>query len=727
MNDEYTYFASAPKGVGDLLVAELDGLGAAEVRPLGTGASFGGSLEVGYRACLWSRLASRILLRLAEFPAPTAEALYAGVQSIDWADHLDPAGTMAVEFVGSGRQIRNSHFGALKVKDAIVDQFRAAQGRRPSVDLERPHLRAHVRLDRDRAQLSLDLAGRSLHRRGYRTETGPAPLKENLAAAVLLRAGWPEVAARGGALVDPMCGTGTLPLEAAWIAGDCAPGLLRDYFGFSHWLGHVPKMWERLRAEAETRRAAGRHRVPEVIGGDANPQVVRQAQAHAQRAGLEDVVRFTHRELIASERPAGSAGLLVANPPYGHRLGEVDQLRDLYAELGRVLKRNFRGWKAAVFTGNPQLGHELGLRAVLDNKLFNGPIECRLLRFEVEDRYYAPVRAVAPAAHAAPTVRTASAPASPGAEMLANRLRKNRRILGRWARREGIDCFRLYDADLPEYALAVDLYQGERLWVHVQEYQAPRSVERAAAARRRDEALATVAAVLEVPPEQVFFKVRHRQKGHAQYEKFDHHGAFCEVREGPCRLLVNFADYLDTGLFLDHRLTRALVGQLARGRSMLNLFAYTGVASVRAALEGATATTTVDMSPTYLDWARRNLELNGLKGHELVRANCLEWLAQPRQERYGVIFLDPPTFSNSKRMKRDFDVQRDHVELIARAAALLDDDGALIFSNNYRRFRLDRDRLAGLIIEDITRQTIPVDFERRPKIHNCWKIARAPT
>ena len=238
---------------------------------------------------------------------------------------------------------------------------------------------------------------------------------------------------------------------------------------------------------------------------------------------------------------------------------------------------------------------------------------------------------------------------------------------------------------------------------------------------------ATVAAVLQVPPEQVFFKVRHRQKGHAQYEKFDHHGAFCEVREGPCRLLVNFADYLDTGLFLDHRLTRALVGQLARGRSMLNLFAYTGVASVRAALEGATATTTVDMSPTYLDWARRNLELNGLKGHELVRANCLEWLAQPRQERYGVIFLDPPTFSNSKRMKRDFDVQRDHVELIARAAALLDDDGALIFSNNYRRFRLDRDRLAGLIIEDITRQTIPVDFERRPKIHNCWKIARAAT
>ena len=727
MNAEYTYYASAPKGVGDLLVAELDGLGARAVRPLGTGASFDGSLEVGYRACLWSRLASRILLRLTEFSAPTADALYAGVQSIDWDDHLDPAGTMAVEFVGSGRQIRNSHFGALKVKDAIVDQFRAAQGRRPSIDLDRPHLRVHVRLDRDRVQLSLDLAGRSLHRRGYRTETGPAPLKENLAAAVLMRSGWPEVAARGGALVDPMCGTGTLPLEAAWIAGDCAPGLLRDYFGFSYWLGHIPKMWARLRDEAETRRAAGRDRIPEIIGTDANPQAVRQAQFHAQRAGLKDVVRFAHRELNASERPAGPAGLLVANPPYGHRLGEMAQLGELYAELGSVLKRVFRGWKAAVFTGNSQLGHELGLRAILNNKLFNGPIECRLLRFEVEERYYAPMRADAPTASAAPGVHTASPPSSPGAEMLANRLRKNRRILGRWARREGIDCLRLYDADLPEYAMAVDIYQGERLWVHVQEYQPPRSVERAAAARRREEALATVAAVLEIPPKQIFFKVRHRQKGHAQYEKMDHSGAFCEVREGPCRLLVNFTDYLDTGLFLDHRLTRVLVGELARGRSMLNLFAYTGVATARAALEGATTTTTIDMSPTYLNWARRNLELNGLRGCELVRADCMEWLAQPRRERYGVIFLDPPTFSNSKRMKRDFDVQRDHVELIAKTAALLEDDGALVFSNNYRRFRLDKDRFPDLIIEDITRQTIPVDFERRPKIHNCWKITKAPT
>ena len=728
MSNLQYYYAAAPKGVGDLLTAELSAIGAQNVRQQGTGVSFAGPIEIAYRACLWSRLASRILLRIAEFPAPTAEALYEGIQQTNWQDHLDVEGTMAVEFIGSGRHIRNSHFGALKVKDAIVDQYRAATGSRPSIDLQQPDVRIHARLDRDRVLVSLDLAGQSLHRRGYRSETGPAPLKENLASAILIRAGWPGVASAGGTLIDPMCGTGTLPIEAAWIAGDCAPGLLRDYFGFTGWLGHVPKLWSRLRDEALDRKAQGMAKLPEIVGCDMNPRAIQQAKGHAERAGLGQAVRFEQRAVSATIKPSGPAGLVVVNPPYGQRLGEIAELGGLYGELGQALKQNFRGWKAAVFTGNPQLGHALGMRALLDNKLYNGPIECRLLRFEVEEGYFTPDQVQTPVV----AVKDAGAKAkiadrsSSGAQMLANRLRKNRRILGRWARRENIDCYRLYDADLPEYALAVDLYKGEELWVHVQEYQAPRSIDQDKARHRRDEALATIAAVLEISAEQIYLKVRHRQKGHAQYEKLDQGGAFREVAEGPCRLWVNFANYLDTGLFLDHRPTRELVATLARGRRFLNLFAYTGVATVRAAMEGAASTTSVDMSQTYLDWAQRNLELNGLRGHELVRADCLEWLGRKQGERYGVIFLDPPTFSNSKRMDRDFDVQRDHVELIERSVALLDDDGVLIFSNNYRRFIIDRHRLAGLDLEDITRQTIPTDFERRPKIHNCWKITRMP-
>jgi 23S rRNA (guanine2445-N2)-methyltransferase / 23S rRNA (guanine2069-N7)-methyltransferase len=500
--------------------------------------------------------------------------------------------------------------------------------------------------------------------------------------------------------------------------------LLRDYFGFSGWQGHVPKLWGRLREEALARREEGIAKLPEIIGYDMNPRAVQQAKTHAERAGLQQVVYFEQRALSKTPKLSNPAGLVVVNPPYGQRLGEVTELGGLYAELGQVLKRNFQGWKAAVFTGNPQLGHALGLRALLDNKLYNGPIECRLLRFEVEEGYFTPDRIKSPPIEDATAEAKVADSDSSGTEMLANRLRKNRRILGRWARRANIACYRLYDADLPEYALAVDLYQGEQLWVHVQEYQAPRSIDQDKARHRREEALVTIADVLEISPEQVFLKVRHRQKGHSQYEKIEQGGAFCEVREGPCRLLVNFANYLDTGLFLDHRLTRELVAKLAQGRSFLNLFAYTGVATVRAAMEGAASTTSVDMSQTYLDWAQRNLELNDLHGHELVRADCLEWLARKQGARYGVIFLDPPTFSNSKKMDQDFDVQRDHVELIKRAVALLEEDGVLIFSNNYRRFLMDKDRLTGLNLEDITRQTIPNDFERRPKIHNCWKITR---
>jgi len=318
-----------------------------------------------------------------------------------------------------------------------------------------------------------------------------------------------------------------------------------------------------------------------------------------------------------------------------------------------------------------------------------------------------------------------------GPQMFANRLRKNLRTIGKWARHQAIDCYRLYDADIPEYALAVDLYQGDSLWVHCQEYAAPRSVDPALAARRLDHAMAVIRDVLAIPQEHLFLKVRQRQKGSSQYQKLSHQGSFHEVREGPCRLLVNFSDYLDTGLFLDHRLTRALAARLARGRRFLNLFAYTGSASVHAALGGAAATTTVDMSHTYLDWARRNLELNGIVGprHRLIQADCLEWLEKNSRAApshpYGVIFLDPPTFSSSKRMRTTFDVQRDHPKLIRQALRLLEADGTLIFSNNFRRFRMDREILERFTVEDITSRTLPRDFARNPRIHNCWLIRPA--
>ena len=712
------FFAVCANGIEPLLADELRALGAADVRETRAGASFAGGLATAYRICLWSRLASRVLLPLARFPAPAADALYEGARSIPWGEHLTPDGTLAVDAVVADSSITHSHYAALRVKDAIVDRLRAECGRRPSIDTAQPDVRVNLYLRDDEATLSIDLAGDSLHRRGYRTQATAAPLKETLAAAVLIRAGWPALAAHGAPLVDPMCGSGTLVLEAALMAADVAPGLFRTRFGFERWLGHNAAAWARLRAEAEARRAAGSIRLPFLAGTDQDPRAIEFARKNLARTGLDPSrVRFAVRALgECTELDASGPGLVVTNPPYGERLGEAAALGALYEQLGETLKRCYRGWRAAVLTGNPALGQRLGLRAHRLHTLYNGAIACKLLHFEVSEPWY----------HRERKPIAAPADLGPGAEMLANRLRKNLRHFGRWAARQDICAYRVYDADLHEYNVAIDVYECDRRRVHVQEYQAPASIDPRIAARRLREALAVIGLVLDVPESQVYLKVRARQTGRRQYERLAETGAFYEVREGACRFLVNFTDYLDTGLFLDHRPVRRMIGALARGRRFLNLFGYTGAATVHAALGGARESVTVDMSRTYLDWARRNFALNGVdqRRHVLVQADALRWLAAYRGEPFDLVFLDPPTFSRSKRMEGTFDVQRDHVELIERTARLLAPDGVLLFSTNYQRFKLDREALAGFAIEDITRASIPRDFARNPRIHQCFRITR---
>ncbi|MDQ5909255.1 MAG: rRNA (guanine2069-N7)-methyltransferase / rRNA (guanine2445-N2)-methyltransferase [Pseudomonadota bacterium] len=715
---ESDFFATAPAGIEPLLTAELAVLGAQHLKPARGGIRFRGTLEVAYRACLWSRTASRVLLPLAEFPMADADALYAGVHQLPWEEHLAPEGTLSVEFNGTGSGIDHSHFGALRVKDAIVDRFRAQCGQRPDVNRQQPDVRIHVQLHNGQATVSLDLSGDSLHRRGYREATVSAPLKETLAAALLLKSGWPEIAAAGGPLIDPLCGSGTLAIESAWIAGDRAPSLSRQHWGFSGWLGHVPALWKRLLKEAQERWSAGQSRIPLILASDHDPKAVRATLINAGRAGVADRLRVERRDLAKVEPPPGPPGLFIANPPYGERLGEQDELAVLYPQIGDQLKTHFAGWRAAIFTGNPDLGKRMGLRAEKAHTFYNGPLECRLLRFRVEPEFFvrSPHHSSSPVVEESPSGGEELA----GAEDFINRLRKNLRHLGRWATREGVHCYRLYDADLPEYAVAIDRYEQ---WLHVQEYAPPATIDPAKARLRLAQVMAALPEVLELPRENIFLKVRQRQRGVNQYQKQAYQGRFHEVREGSARFLVNFTDYLDTGLFLDHRITRQRLGELAKGRRFLNLFGYTGAATVYAALGGAVSTTTVDLSATYLDWARRNLELNGLQGpwRRFIQADCRKWLAEA-QERYDLIFLDPPTFSNSQRMDGDFDVQRDHGDLLQDALRLLAPNGILIFSTNSRRFRLDREALAAWRIEDWSRPTLPLDFTRHPKIHQCYQL-----
>jgi 23S rRNA (guanine2445-N2)-methyltransferase / 23S rRNA (guanine2069-N7)-methyltransferase len=720
----FEFFAACPRHVPELLAGELRAVGLEVTREHPAGVSFRGPLEHGYVACLHSRTASRVLLTLATVSLETAEAMYEGLVQIPWEEHLASQGTLAIDIVGeSPAWLRHSQFAAMKAKDAIVDRFRARTGERPSVDLKSPDIRVSLRLARSHATVSLDLGGEPLHRRGYRQSSVEAPIKENLAAALLMRCGWPAIAAEGGAFADPMCGSGTFVIEAGLMAAQVAPGLLRRRFGFERWLGHDAAAWESMREAALERRDFAALGSVRLRGYDRDQSAIRAALANAGRAGLGDHAGFERRDVSTLPQAAEPRGLVLVNPPYGARLEDESMLGPLYGALGRALIERFPGWEAGVFTGNPPLGRALRLRAYRSHTFFNGSIECRLLRFELN------ADSVEPDDETARRNRLDAARSRPGAEMFANRLRKNVTRLQSWAKREDVACYRVYDADMPEYSFAIDIYGNDERWACVQEYAAPPTVSRDAARGRRDEVLSVLPEVLGLPQERIALRVRQRQRHGEQYEKVDSEQVFHTVREGRYRFLVNFTDYLDTGLFLDHRITRRRIGELATGRRFLNLFAYTGTATVHAAGGGATGSTTVDMSRTYLDWAKRNLDLNGLAGanHAFVQADCLAWLdeqGRPGGQRYGLVFVDPPTLSRSKRMEREFDVQRDHAQLLQRIGALLEPDGLILFSNNYQRFKLDAGALAAFEIKDLTRATIPEDFRRNAKIHVAYLLKR---
>ena len=768
--DSLRFIASAPRGFADLLGRELVSFGARDVRERSTGVAFVGSLEVAYRACLWSRTANRVFLELAEFEAGTADEFYAWAMRVDWAAHIAPGATIACDFTGKHPAITHTHFGALKLKDAIVDSLREQAGFRPDVSLDQPGVRVHAHANRSKISLSLDLSGESLHRRGYRGAGGEAPLKENVAAGVLIRAGWPDLAAAGAEFLDPMCGSGTFVIEAAMIAADIAPGLGRDYFGFIGWRQHDAALWARLRDEASAKVRSADDLTLMIRGQDRDSTAIRGASANAQRAQVDAIVRFAVQPL-ADAKPSGQrashaapsshetgdrgrpgaigatdadeessrqsgapapVGLVCVNPPYGVRMEDHQKARDLHKELGEVLRTRFEGWQAAVLTGSPDLGLELGLRAHRVHTVWNGAIECRLLRIKVEPSATRNMIADRGAARIDDSLRESN-----GAKMFGNRLGKNIKQLARWVRDCGVSCYRLYDADMPEYAFAIDSYKvlGEaknpalaegEVWLHVQEYAAPATIDEEAVRRRRAEAFSVLPEVTGVPAERIRVRLRKRQTRGSQYQKVAEQFRFHIVEEGGVKLRVNFDDYLDTGLFLDHRPTRARLRELAKGKRFLNLFAYTSTATVYAAAGGARASTSVDLSRTYLDWSERNLGLNNLatRQHELVQADCREWLDEAARVRnhYDLIFLDPPTFSNSKRMEGVLDTGRDHPELVDACMRVLLPGGLLVFSTNAQKFKLDPLLAERYDVQDISAATIPRDFERNPRIHRCYDI-----
>jgi 23S rRNA (guanine2445-N2)-methyltransferase / 23S rRNA (guanine2069-N7)-methyltransferase len=698
--DSRRWFATCPKGLEGLLYRELASLAAGNLRETVAGCYFSGPLAVAYCACLYTRLANRILLPIAEFPVDDSASLHAGLLALPWTEFLRPTTRFVVDFSGETREIRNTHYGAQVCKDAIVDHFQRAGLSRPEVARREADVRVNARLRKGGIAVSVDFAGGSLHQRGYRQEAGQAPLKENLAAALLLRADWPGIAARGGALIDPMCGSGTLLLEGAMMVADIAPGLARQRWGFESLPFHDAQQWRAILEQAEQRAERGKKRaLPEIRGYDADPRVIAKAQANIERAGLERLVRVSCKPLAELRQPSHrpmEKGLVIVNPPYGERMGQRSSLRSLYAELGAALVREFPGWRGAVFTSDKELGLATGLRSYKRYALFNE---------RTGDS----------------GVPAGEQELSAGATMFANRVQKNLRKLERWAKKSNISCYRLYDADMPEYAVAIDRYDE---FLHVSEYLAPKGVREEDAARRLDEIKQALPRVMGIAESAIYYKQRRRQRGSQQYQREQRRGELHTVREGAVKLLVNLADFLDTGLFLDHRLLRLRIAGEVAEKHFLNLFCYTATATMHAISGGAAATTSVDMSATYLDWGRKNLAINGFSENknELIQADCVDWLDR-NTGQYDVILLDPPSFSNSKRMRGTLDVQRDHVALLRASMASLKPGGTLYFSNNLRGFKLDDAVTHFSRVEDIGASTIDLDFQRRQNIHHCWRLS----
>ncbi|WP_318492299.1 bifunctional 23S rRNA (guanine(2069)-N(7))-methyltransferase RlmK/23S rRNA (guanine(2445)-N(2))-methyltransferase RlmL [Photobacterium leiognathi] len=704
------YLAITSRGLENLLADELEQLGAQNIQVVHAGVRFKAEQATAYRCCLWTRISSRIIQVLSEFNVRDDMDLYLGATAINWMNYFDSNTRIVVDFNGTNREIRNSQYGAMKIKDAIVDRFTKADLRRPNIDRERPDLRVHMRLSGEKGILGLDMAGSGLHQRGYRSEAGKAPLRETHAAALVIKSGWtPEQP-----LLDPMCGSGTLLIEAAMIAAEIAPGLKRKRWGFESIKDFDKDAWMEIHAEATVKSRRGPAKVTtKFFGREMDRRVLAVARDNAGRAGVKELIDFEYGDATQLVRPEGfETGVILCNPPYGERLGTTPELISLYKEFGNRLKLAFAGSVAAIYSSSNELLSCMRMRADKQFKLRNGALDCVLKTYLITagsvQKEEGQEEGVIVQEEVAPD--------------FANRLKKNIAKLGKWAKREGIECYRIYDADIPNYNAAIDKYKD---YIIIQEYAAPKSVSEELARRRIMDILRATIEVTGVESNKVILKVRERQKGKSQYQKLSSAERHMVVEEYGVELKVNLYDYLDTGLFLDHRITRRMLGKMAPGKDFLNLFSYTGSATVHAAVGGAKTTTTVDMSNTYLRWAQENMELNNQVGsqHEFIQADCLQWL-QEVDDTFDLIFIDPPTFSNSKRMKQSFDIQRDHIMLMENLKRMLRPEGQIVFSNNKRHFKMDLDKLneLGLHAKNISDKTLPMDFAKNKQIHNCWII-----
>ena len=721
------FFATSAANQGDLIAEESRKAGAERVRVTPSGVDFEGSLETGYRFCFETRISSRLLMGLfVDDDIISDKELEEATAMLPWEEYIDPTKTLKVTCTTQNcRYITNSHYGALKVKDGIVERIREKfNGERPYIEIHEPDLTVHVHIEDTTVKWYVDFSGENLSMRGYRGEQTEALLKEHLAAALIGRSEWRKSVNDGNPLpfYDPFCGSGTIAVEAALMATDTAPGLLRKKpYPFESLPNFDKEAFDRVVEEAEEiRRKAIDERDISIFASDISRTAVEISKAAALKAGVYDFISFSVQDFTKLEKPPVSKGCIVTDPPYGERM-TVRDIDLLYENTGKVLQNVFKGWDATILTGNSELLSNIDMKPDRTNTLFNGGIMCQAAHYHIftdEER-----EAMMQKALEKKKQRQAE-PLTPGAEMAYNRLMKNLKEITPLMKEQGVECYRIYDADMPEYSASIDIYMGK--WVVVSEYAAPDTIDPEDAKRRLGELVRATEKATGIDEDFIYVKERSRQKGKGQYTRLAANNKMMVARENGVRFLVNFTDYLDTGIFLDHRPVRMMIQEMAKDKRFLNLFCYTGTATLNAIKGGALSTVSVDASSTYLAWMEENLKLNGYStvfGNLLYKSDVIDWLWDT-YDKFDLIFCDPPTFSNSKDRRGSFDVQRDHVKLIDAAAMHLSPGGTLIFSNNYRKFKLDPEVMEKYVVEDITEKTIGDDFKRDMKIHHCYLIRK---
>ena len=734
-----TFMAVCPKGLEHLLANELRSFCVDSVQESVAACYFDSSLHIAYKVCLCSRLANRVIDLKLRTHVNSKDSLYENIKNLSWESYFSGNSSILVDFNGSSSYIRDSRFGAQLTKDAINDRLIKDNKPRLQVNLKKPEILIYVRLFNNKLSIGLDLVGESLHKRGYRKYSGEAPLKENLAAGILMQSDWKTIADSGGIFLDPMCGSGTFLIEAALIATDIPPSFLKindllvsDKWCLTKFSNFDEKAWkELLRQQEEIVERGLSKNIPMIYGFDASQGAIDISSQNVAYAGLQKFISIKKENISASSFQSNTNhGLLVVNPPYGKRLGEEESLIPLYKDLGRFMINKCLNWSASIFTGNTKLGWHTGLRSWRQHNWSNGGIDCQLQRYEINKDNFSEFLNDDEKIFKIDDLNS-------NALMLANRLKKNLRKLKNWRKINKNICFRLYNADLPEYAVVIDCYfshseydktnkifiKKQKLYVNLQEYTAPKSIELKIAKKRLKDAIVACSAVLDCPISSIYVKQREQKKGSQQYQKNKTFSPDIVVEENGLKFIVNLQKYIDTGLFLDHRKVRLEVASFVKGKSFLNLYAYTCSATVYAAIAGSESSVSIDLSNNYLDWGNKNLLLNNVdtSSHQLVKADCLKWLESSNQT-FDCILLDPPSFSNSKSMDNTLDILRDHPVLIDLCMRHLTKSGRLYFSNNRRGFKLSEDIPKKYHVLEISDKTIDIDFSIGRQMHRCWQI-----